>query len=467
MSDPSEKRVAEDEIHNAEGRDDGISLKDDTVLARAQLFGATPDEVIEAEEHGRTLNLNEAKELAETLVYFHEYDPNFSSESVIRLQSFIANEELFQNPEKNEEAISNIKTEISLLTINSPYPEVRAVVSNKDDPSTPAGTIRAWTIGLLFVVLQSFVNQLFSVRQPSIRLQAPVIQLLSYPLGKAWEKWLPVGKFRLFGSQVQLNPGKFNQKEHMLISIMANVSTSLPHSRYIVFTSWLKKYFDLPFTADFGFQICLALSMNLLGFGLAGLVRRFLVYPSFCIWPRSLATVALNQSLHNESGNSSVLGPFKKIYSMTRYRFFMVSFAAMFVWFWFPDLIVSALSLFNWLAWISPNNFNLTAITGVSKGLGFNPLPTFDWNIATYYIDPLLVPFHVTFNMFLGAVLGGITIIAMYWNNTYNTGYLPINTNTMFDNTGAKYNVSSRPAYLDMIYRYQLCYLDISILIYI
>lgn len=135
---------------------------------------------------------------------------------------------------------------------------MRAVVSNKDDPSTPAGTIRAWTIGLLFVVLQSFVNQLFSVRQPSIRLQAPVIQLLSYPLGKAWEKWLPVGEFSLFGSQVQLNPGKFNQKEHMLISIMANVSTSLPHSRYIIFTSWLKKYFDLPFAADFGFQICLS-----------------------------------------------------------------------------------------------------------------------------------------------------------------------------------------------------------------
>jgi hypothetical protein len=110
------------------------------------------------------------------------------------------------------------------------------------------------------VIVQSFVNQLFSVRQPTIRLQAPVIQLLSFPLGKAWEKWLPVGDFTLFGQRLQLNPGKFNQKEHMLISIMANVSTSLPHSRYIIFTSWLKKYFDLPFAADFGFQICLSVS---------------------------------------------------------------------------------------------------------------------------------------------------------------------------------------------------------------
>lgn len=35
-----------------------------------------------------------------------------------------------------------------------------------------------------------------------------------------------------------------------------------------------------------------------MGYGLAGLTRRFLVYPSFCIWPRSLVTIALNGALH-------------------------------------------------------------------------------------------------------------------------------------------------------------------------
>ncbi|KLP14582.1 sexual differentiation process protein isp4 [Fusarium fujikuroi] len=446
MASNSEKAITDNGIQATDKREDVVStgsLKIESVNGRAQILGATPEEILEAEEHARTMDLDEARRRAETLIYLHEHDPNFSSESIMRIQEFLSNEDIFANPHKHEDLITDIKTEISLVTINSPYAEVRAVVSNKDDPSTPAGTIRAWTIGLFFVIVQSFVNQLFSVRQPTIRLQAPVIQLLSFPLGKAWENWFPKGEFTVFGQKLQLNPGKFNQKEHMLISIMANVSTSLPHSRYIIFTSWLKKYFDLSFAADFGFQICLSLAMNLLGFGLAGLARRFLVYPSFCIWPRSLATIALNQSLHNESGNASVLGPFKKMYTMSRYRFFMLSFAAMFIWFWFPDLIASALSLFNWLAWISPNNFTLTAITGVSKGLGFNPLPTLDWNVATYYIDPLLVPFHVTVNMFLGALLGGITIIGMYWNNTYNTGYLPINTNTMFDHTGAKYNVSS------------------------
>lgn len=66
MDEPSEKRVAEDEINSAERQDDGISLKDDTVLTKAQLLGATPDEVIEAEEHGRTLDLEEAKKVRST-----------------------------------------------------------------------------------------------------------------------------------------------------------------------------------------------------------------------------------------------------------------------------------------------------------------------------------------------------------------------------------------------------------------
>jgi hypothetical protein len=137
-----------------------------------------------------------------------------------------------------------------------------------------------------------------------------------------------------------------------------------------------------------------------------------------------------------------VPGPLKKLYNISRYRFFLAAFSAMFVWFWFPDYIFGALSLFNWIAWISPNNFNLTAITGVQKGLGLNPFPTFDWNVAKHHIDPLVVPYHVTLNSFAGVVLGGVVIAGLYWTNAYNTGYLPINSNAMYNHFGGSYNVS-------------------------
>ncbi|KJZ77186.1 hypothetical protein HIM_03507 [Hirsutella minnesotensis 3608] len=415
----------------------GLSLSE-----KATFLGANPEDVLDAEEASRTLDTQDALKRAQHLIQLHEHDPNFNSQSLERLQSFVNEPGLFEKPDAHAGLLSAFKTEVSLLTNNSPYAEVRAVVGNKDDVSAPAGSIRAWTIGMFFVVVLSFVNQLFSVRQPSIRLDAAVVQLLAFPLGKAWERWMPVGEFTLLGARCRLNPGKFTQKEHMLISIMANVAKGLPHSRFIIFTTWLKKYFNLPFAASFGFQITLALSMNLMGFGLAGLTRRFLVYPSFCIWPRSLATVALNQSLHDED-HTKVPGPFKRLYSMSRYRLFLLASTTMFVWFWFPGYIVSALSLFNWLAWIAPSNFNLTAITGLQKGLGFNPLPTMDWNIVTHNVDPLLVPAYVTFNMTLGALLGGVAIIAMYWSNTYYTGYLPINTNMMFAHNATPYKVSA------------------------
>jgi hypothetical protein len=120
----------------------------------------------------------------------------------------------------------------------------------------------------------------------------------------------------------------------------------------------------------------------------------------------------------------------------------LASFAGMFVYFWFPDYIFTALSLFNWIAWIQPTNFNLTAITGSQKGLGFNPIPTFDWNIITHSIEPLQIPFHVTANWLAGTFIGAFFIIGVYWTNTWNTAYLPINSNSMFTHYGGSYNVS-------------------------
>jgi hypothetical protein len=111
----------------------------------------------------------------------------------------------------------------------------------------------------------------------------------------------------------------------------------------------------------------------------------------------------------------------------------------MFVWFWFPQYIFTALSVFSWMSWIAPNNLNLNTITGFNNGLGINPWPTWDWNTLLFdNTDPLMIPFFSTFNKFVGACLAAIVIPAVWYTNTYNTGYLPINSNRVFDNTGAR-----------------------------
>lgn len=95
------------------------------------------------------------------------------------------------------------------------------------------------------------------------------------------------------------------------------------------------------------------------------------------------------------------------------------------------------------MSWIAPENINLNAITGFNNGLGMNPWPTFDWNILLFdKMDPLMVPFFNTINKFVGMFIASFVIMGLWYSNTWNTGYLPINSNKVYDHYGKAYNVT-------------------------
>lgn len=374
----------------------------------------------------------------------HSADPNFPIAILDKISEFLNNKDIFEHPEMYTDLIFEMKTEAALISHNSPYAEVRAVVGNTDDVNIPCSTIRSWVIGIGFVVLLAFINQLFSIRQPSITVTANVAQLLCYPVAKFFEATLPDWGFTLFGTRHSLNPGKFSPKEHMLITIMASVGYNTPYTDNIIWSQYLPQYFNQSYAGHFGYQILIALSTNFIGYGIAGLCRKFLVYPSYCVWPASLVTIALNDTFHTE-GNLAVPGPLKRMFTMSRMRFFVLSFSAMFVWFWFPNYLFQALSIFNWMTWIAPDNLKLNTIVGMENGLGVNPWPTFDWQILLWDDppqDPLMVPFFNTANKFIGAFFSLFIVAAIWFTNTFNTGYLPINTPRVFDHFGKAYNVS-------------------------
>lgn len=130
---------------------------------------------------------------------------------------------------------------------------------------------------------------------------------------------------------------------------------------------------------------------------MAGIIRRFLVNPTYAVWPTSLVTIALNKALHQGNDTTPVLGPFGKMFTMSRMRCFLLAFGAMFVYFWvsdsgagyrdteltwkFPNYLFMAFSTFNWMSWIAPNNQVYNNVVGSVNGLGYNPVPTFDWNV--------------------------------------------------------------------------------------
>lgn len=407
-----------------------------------QDLNVTEDDLVEAHDLATKWTLDDIRPLMEKVLVIHEHDPNFPLSIIDRIKAFLGNDDIAENPEKYAVLIEEMKLEAALITVNSPYAEVRAVVDNHDDENIPCGTIRAWAIGIWFVVILAFINQLFSIRQPAITVQANVAQLLAYPLGKACEKFLPDVGVTVWGIRHSLNPGPFSRKEQMLVTILANVAWNTPYTNNIIWVQYLSFYFNQHYAGQFLYQILIALATNFIGYGLAGLARRFLVYPSYCIWPASLVTVALNSTFHSDR-NLPVQSPWGKIFKISQLRFFAIAFVGMFVYFWFPQYIFTALSMFSWLSWIDPNNLNLATITGFNNGLGINPWPTWDWNTMLFdATDPLVVPFFSTFNKFIGACISGCVIAALWYTNSNFTGYLPINSNRVYDNTGQLYNVS-------------------------
>ncbi|PHH81000.1 hypothetical protein CDD82_1381 [Ophiocordyceps australis] len=411
--------------------------------ALANTYGVSEGCIVEAKEYAASMSLDSLIKTLKNILTTHKSDPNFPYDSTQRIREFLAIHDILESPEKHKDFIQEMGLLAALTITNSPYLEVRAVADNFDDPKTPVATLRSCIIGTFFSLFLPFVNQLFSIRQPAILFPNYVAQLLAFPIGKAWEKWMPDYTLPLpLGKRIRLNPGRFNKKEHMFITIMATAASNFAVTNDIIFLQVLPDYLNQPYARSFGYIFLNTFSTNFIGYGIAGIARKFLVYPANCIWPATLGTMALNRALHSEE-NQAVAGPFNRIWTMSRYRFFMICSSAMFVYFWFPNFLFQALSSFSWMTWFAPNNRELDILTGMQNGIGLlNPLPTLDWNIVTTLIDPLVIPSFTTFNTAAGFFIACLVSLTVWYTNSWNTGFLPINTSGVFDHYGKPYNIS-------------------------
>lgn len=215
---------------------------------------------------------------------------------------------------------------------DSPYPEVRASVSNIDDPSMPSLTIRVWIIGLALALVVSAANTFLYFRYPSPIVSAILVQLVSYPLGKFMANVLPIGSVDvpswllwLFPSgEISLNPGPFNIKEHAVITIMCGATVNPAYGLNAITAA--QKFYG--FEVAVGLKICLLLSQQLLGFGVAGMVRRFLVWPAGMIWPQNLVFCTLLNTLHAEEDEETA--------GTNRLRFFGFVFCGACAYYFLP-----------------------------------------------------------------------------------------------------------------------------------
>lgn len=360
---------------------------------------------------------------------YHEEDPNFPHEVL----HFLDNENKMNEDVDFE---TKVKLEAIVLAYHSPYPEVRAVVDPVDRIESFSETWRAYLLGLFWVIVGTAINQFFSTRQPSISVSGSLLQLLIFPSGLLFS-WIFPNTEGCKNKVIQaINPGQWSQKEQTLATIMFNITSALPYVSSQLFVQKLPMFYNHTWAGP-GYQICLVCSTQLLGFGIAGLMRRILVYPSECIWPSNLPILALNKALLRPEPKIAVEGG----WTITRYKFFLIGFGCSAAYFWLPNYLFEALSNFNWITWISPKNVILGTMTAM-YGMGLNPFPTFDWNIINSN-EALVTPFFSYANHYIGVLLSGCVFIpAIYFTNIKWTQYFPINSNAVFTNKGEVFEVS-------------------------
>lgn len=189
-----------------------------------------------------------------------------------------------------------------------------------------------------------------------------------------------------------------------------------------------------------GYQLLLVTTTQMIGFGMAGAVRRFLIWPAAMIWPSTLVNCTMFYSLHDhKQSDPSVTNG----WSISRYRWFLYVFTASFVWYWFPGWIAQFLSYFVFACWIAPQNPVVNQIFGGVSGLGLIPI-TFDWTIITGYLtSPLIYPFFAIANMLAGVIIFFLfTALGVAYTNGFYSEYLPMQDSHAWDNTASRYNVS-------------------------
>ncbi|AET00810.2 putative oligopeptide transporter, OPT superfamily [Medicago truncatula] len=326
-------------------------------------------------------------------------------------------------------AIADDDTEVD----DSPIEQVRLTVSTTDDPTQPALTFRTWIIGLACCIVLAFVNQFFGYRTNPLTITAVSAQIVSLPIGKLMAATLPTTIYKVPFTKwsFTLNPGPFNLKEHALITIFASAGAGGVYAINII--TIVKAFYHRNINPIAAFL--LAITTQMLGYGWAGMFRRFLVDSPYMWWPSNLVQVSLFRAFHEKE---------KRLKGgTTRLQFFFLIFVASFGYYIIPGYFFQRISTISVVCLIWKNSVTAQQIGSGMKGLGIGAF-SLDWNtVVSFTGSPLAVPGFAIINVLVGFVLFLYVIIPIsYWNNFYEAKKFPFISSHTFDSTGATYNVS-------------------------
>jgi len=276
-------------------------------------------------------------------------------------------------------------------------------------------------------MIGSVVQQYYFYRAAAGSFSIFFVNLASYAIGKAMARVLPTASFSIGGYSMSLNPGPFNIKEHALIGIAAGTAASSAYAIDILSATDL--FLDYRISA-IG-SLLLIITTQCVGYGMAGVLRRYLVYPAEMVWWGNLVQVVFYNAMHHTGEYSSR----KMVRGWSYMKFFWIVCGGMFIWEFLPQWLAPILMYFDWICWINPFNFNVWAIaSSMSSGGGLLSL-SFDWTSiggsALYY------PLASQLSSLSGQVLNYWIILPIMWmTNTLGIKTIgrPLTSRLFFEN---------------------------------
>ncbi|POS84813.1 hypothetical protein EPUL_005288 [Erysiphe pulchra] len=275
-----------------------------------------------------------------------------------------------------------------------------------DDPTLNPWTFRMFLIGFALSAFGSTLATIFLFRPQFVSVSVIFLAVISYFAGNAMATLLPskgfIGRF--------LNPHSFNSKEHIAIVIMSHTASTAAYATEVLAAQ--KLYYNM--IPNSLVSVLLLISSQLLGYGMAGILRSGLVYPTKMSWPQILPLSSLIETLHRD-----------KLEMKKKAVFFWTIFAIITIWELFPQYLMPVLTGISVFCLANQKSLVFTKVFGGAngnEGLGLLSL-CLDWQYIS--ISPFFLPLITMFNSFIGNIIGFGLQTGLYFGNVWNAKSFP------------------------------------------
>ncbi|SMQ48424.1 unnamed protein product [Zymoseptoria tritici ST99CH_3D7] len=288
--------------------------------------------------------------------------------------------------------------------VNYPVQLVARIVDLEDDFDEPVLTFRFWILTTFWGVIGNIVGTIFEFKPFAGSLPSTAVALFSWGMGATMAKYLPTRTFKFFKWKWTMNPGPFRIKEHVMIFMSYGVASEISYAleALCALQLWYGRepspFWDIMYLMTSGF----------IGYGLAGLLREHLVSPPAFYYPLWLPYVAFFNGMHKDSAKAK-----------QGIRAFWIAACVIFVWTWFPQLIIPVLSAMPLVCWMGHGNAKAYVLGSGNYGFGILSW-TLDWN----WIDPYVaqLPLWVTITSYSGLLFAGWFLYPiLYYSNAFDS----------------------------------------------